>query len=445
MLAVLVSPERATVTNFICASGSRHADWSADYRMYSRERVDPMALFSAARERLLGALPEGAPLVVALDDTMVRKTGPRIHGVKYRRDPLSPKFQTNLVRGQRYLQMSGAWPLADGSAPMIPLDFLHVPGASKLAKDADEEASAAWREEKKQKSLNTQALTRIKALQAACPDGRIIHLCGDGSYTNGAIIKGLPETMVYIGRTRKDMVLHHAPKPPAGGKGRPRKYGDLAPTPEALRQDEGTPWTPVGAYAAGQRHDFKIKTMAPAFWRKSGMDIPLRVVVVAPLGYRLKKGGRLLYRQPAYLVCTDPDLPVEVLLQNYLHRWGIEVNFRDEKNLVGTGEAQVRTESSNATLPAATVAAYGLLRVAALTQMSRGGACAGIPRSKWIRYETPDGHLPPTCQLIRQLRLETFSAALRPGIIGHFMDKGSPCKTMGKIPFDLPAALFSAA
>ncbi|MDR2051685.1 MAG: hypothetical protein LBQ63_07950, partial [Deltaproteobacteria bacterium] len=37
------------------------------------------------------------------------------------------------------------------------------------------------------------------------------------------------------------------------------------------------------------------------------------------------------YRNPAYLLCTDPDLPVERLLQAYLWRWEIELNFRDEK------------------------------------------------------------------------------------------------------------------
>ena len=84
-------------------------------------------------------------------------------------------------------------------------------------------------------------------------------------------------------------------------------------------------------------------------------------MVIAPLGYRLRNGSRMLYRQPVYLICTDPDLPLEKLLQYYLRRWGIEVNFREEKAIIGTGEAQVRIPSSNQHLPAVTVAAYAIL------------------------------------------------------------------------------------
>jgi hypothetical protein len=44
-------------------------------------------------------------------------------------------------------------------------------------------------------------------------------------------------------------------------------------------------------------------------------------------GYRLREGSKLLYRQPAFLICTDSTLSVQHLLQSYLWRWDIEVNF----------------------------------------------------------------------------------------------------------------------
>lgn len=47
----------------------------------------------------------------------------------------------------------------------------------------------------------------------------------------------------------------------------------------------------------------------------------------------------MLYRQPAFLVCTDPQMTLEDLLQDYLWRWDIEVNFRDEKTIMGVGQA----------------------------------------------------------------------------------------------------------
>ena len=213
-----------------------------------------------------------------------------------------------------------------------------------------------------------QTLGHLKTLRATTPAARRLILAGDGGYTNAGLLKGLPENTACIGRMRKDALLHHPPAPrEPGAKGRKQSCGEQAPTPEALLRDNEAPWQEVEAFAAGKRHIFKIKTMDSVLWRKAGAEKKLRILVIAPLGCRLKKGGKLLCRQPAYLLCTDPALPLAEALQYHLWRWGIEVNFRDEKSLIGTGQAQVRGEESNAHLPAATVAACSHLWLAALT------------------------------------------------------------------------------
>ena len=154
MLSVLLCPEKSTLTNLICTGGRQQQDWSADYRLYSRERVEEKVLFATVREQIEQSLPPQAPLVVAMDDTLMRKRGTHIHGVAWRRDPLGPPFQTNLVRGQRYLQFSAAWPLEEGAARMVPIGFFHAPPAGKLPKDADAATLAQYREEQKQRALN---------------------------------------------------------------------------------------------------------------------------------------------------------------------------------------------------------------------------------------------------------------------------------------------------
>ena len=136
MLASLVSPCRATVTNLICLCGRADLDWSSDYRLYAKDRVDPALLFRHALQALHAHLPPEQPLVVAVDDTLVRKSGTKIHGVGWKRDPTGPHFQTNFVRGQRYVQLSAAWPGPDGQARMIPVDFTHAPTPPKPSKKA---------------------------------------------------------------------------------------------------------------------------------------------------------------------------------------------------------------------------------------------------------------------------------------------------------------------
>lgn len=446
MLATLLSPCRGTLTNLICLCGRAHLDWSADYRLYSQERVDPQLLFRHSLLEVHAHLPPQAPLLVAIDDTLVRKTGPKIDGVGWKRDPLGPAFQTNLVRGQRFVQLSAAWPGPDGQARLIPVDFTHAPSPPKPGKRASPAECDQYKEKQKQQRLNSVAIERIKHLRQTLPTSRRLVIAGDGSYTNGDILKDLPEDTVYIGRIRKDAVLHALPGPPPATGRRP-SYGAQVQTPEQLRTDDTAPWQAIEAFAAGKRHAFKVKTLAQSLlWRKSGAKCPLRVIVIAPVGYRLRKGSRLLYRQPAFLICTDPDKPLEEVIQEYLWRWGIEVNFRDEKTLLGAGEAQVRDASSNRNQPAVTVAAYALLWIAVLKMKAQGHEPPQLQPPKW-RSTGRDGAAPTssTADLLRALRCELWADQLSAPSFSAFATPPS-CDTNTQKPIpSLPHALFSAA
>jgi hypothetical protein len=453
MLACLLCPERLTVTNLICTGGGQQQDWSAHYRLYSQDRVQESVLFDEVRTALLHALPAQQPLVVAIDDTLVRKRGAHIEGVGWRRDPLGPPFQTNLVRAQRYLQFSAAWPLAEGAARMVPIGFFHAPSAAKLAKEAqaDAQEQKLHRERQKQMSLNSHALAQMRQLRACCEASRSIIFCGDGSYTNAAVLRSLPEGCTYLGRMRKDALLHELPtlkRPEANG--RPLSYGPKTMTPEELRTDEATPWSRVEAFAAGKRHSFRIKTLGPVLWRKADAALPVRIVVIAPLGYRLRKGCALLYRQSAYLLCSDADLPLEQLLQYYLWRWGIEVNFREQKSLIGTGQAQVRGAASNQHLPAVTVAAYAMLWTAALRLHQGAETLHLLQPPRWrAKPDERQQPLPTTGDLLRLLRYQTWAGALRPSSLCHFTTTKLNKTTWQKPPSShrpsLPGILFAVA
>jgi len=93
--------------------------------------------------------------------------------------------------------------------------------------------------------------------------------------------------------------------------------------------------------------------------------------------YRFKNGGKLLYRQPAFLVCTDPQMALEDFLQDFLWRWDFEVNFRDEKTHLGVEQAQVRTEASNQNGPALLPCRIDSHRTTAHTPIQPGSRAAG--------------------------------------------------------------------
>ena len=109
--------------------------------------------------------------------------------------------------------------------------------------------------------------------------------------------------------------------------------------------------------------------------------------MIRPLSYRLKKGGKLLYRKPAYLICCDNDLDIETLLQAYLWRWEIEVNFHDEKSVIGCGQAQVRNEIAAVKVPQFVVAMHAFVHLADHILQKSTSAMA-LPKANWEQKNT---------------------------------------------------------
>ena len=144
-------------------------------------------------------------------------------------------------------------------------------------------------------------------------------------------------------------------------------------------------------------------------WRSAGQKHNLQLVVIRPLGYRLTKSSKMLYREPAYLICADNGLQIENLLQDYLWRWEIEVNFREEKTLLGCGQAQVRNPESAECVPAFISAIYAILHLAAHRALKLSGQ-ALLPRPKWYLKKDVKRH--STGDLINNLKAQAWTKAI---------------------------------
>jgi hypothetical protein len=399
-----------TITGLLTTSGQQFSDWSADYRMYSKGRVESDALFASVR-RTLCSRQEG-PVVVALDDTRLRKTGKKTHGVKYMRDPMGPPFHTNLTLAQRFLQISMASSEADGRGRMIPLDWVHAPIPQKPKKRAEAKELEAYKQKVKDSRIGVVANKRLEYLrQQLDKDGlkdKRLWAAVDGGFTNKTVLKNLPENTSLVGRIRSDAKLYHLPCAQQE-RGRRRCYGERAPTPEELRQDESIPWQEIKAFFGGKQRTLRVKQLRPVRWRAAGGDKNLQMIVLAPTPYRLTKTGRLLYRKPAYLICTDPEADLRDVIQYYLWRWDIEVNFRDEKSILGVGEAQVRTIESVQNVTACAVAAYAMLLTAATKVKDATDEVPVLPPPKWHRKRSARAS---TMDLVRNLRNQLLSRSI---------------------------------
>ena len=451
-LSQLACLGRHTLAALICTAGRQWQDWSADYDLFSQSPWHVQRLFDPVIAGTLERLPPPMPIVTALDDTHLPKAGKKTPGVGWRRDPMGPPFQCNLIRAQRFIQMSVVLAAVDGPtrAVMLPIRFEHAPSVPKPRRSAGPEAWKAYNHKCRQDNLSTRGLAIIKDVRHVLDQrhnaaDRQLIVAVDASYTNQFVIKGLPERTTLIGRVRKDAKFFHPPSPQQQCcRGRTRRYGRPAPTPEQLRQEASIPWHRVEAFAAGKVHTFRVKTCGPLLWKKAGADKPLRLAVIAPVGYRLRKDSKLLYRQPAYLICLDPELPLGKLVQYYLWRWPIEGNHRDEKQAVGVGEAQVRSEHSVDRQPAFAVASYAMLRLAGVQAFGLEATECTVPPPKWRASSNKQGL--SVQDLIQQLRREVWAYALDQlnGNFDSFTTAMKPVVKLSKCQLPLaPAAVYA--
>jgi hypothetical protein len=385
-------------------------DWSKAYRLYSKH-IDQDSLFEPVLDGAAAFLSGNEALVVAIDDSHRGKTGEHIPGVGWHRDPLGPQFHTNLARLFRFIQISAAIrdPDHPGQARMVPIAFGMIPKLKKPGKDASEKEKAEFEEIRKANSPGAHAarlLQRLRQSLNAMPghENRTVWVCGDGAYSNCTTLQNLPPNTVYIGRTRDDLHIHEvAPPAPKGKRGRKPEYGQKLPTPGEIRKDKSIPWKTITVEKSGKETTVRYKNITRVKWRKAASKSVVQIVVIAPLRYRKRKNGPYRYTKPAYLICTNSRVPVGQLIQAYFWRWGIEVNFREEKQIMGTGQAQVRNSASVSTAPAVAVATYAALLLAGIRCYGFRGKPESCEPPKWYRKKKEKMRM-TTSDLINELK-----------------------------------------
>jgi hypothetical protein len=335
-------------------------------------------------------------------------------------------------------------PGKDGGYRLAPIAFVHTPTPQKPKRKATAGELAQYRLDARASRLSLRATEQMIQLRQSLDQDaggapRTLILAFDGGYTNSTVLKNIPPRTTCIGRIRKDAKLCFTPAPaPSKARGRRLRYGSDAPTPEQFRTDDSEPWQTMTFTHSGVTHQLRYKRRQNMMWRTAGVQQILQLVVIAPLAYRLRQGSKLLYRDPGYLICTDPQLEARQIIEAYLQRWDIEVNFRDEKTLLGVGQAQVRAKASVQSAPAFTVAAYGMLLVAA--QRAFGNSEEGLlPQPKWA--VSSKGPRTSTQQMIHQLRAEVWGRGLGIQSFSGFASNLPTITKPEKCPFPLASAV----
>jgi len=402
-----------TISQGICILGRSQQDWSADYKMYSRSPWSAEGLFDPVVDEYLQRYPNG-PVVMPMDDTKVHKTGKRIPGASWQRDPMSPPFHVNFIWGLRFLQASLLFPHhheGNFSARAFPVRFQHVPVVPKPPKAATEDELKQYRTLRGNKNLSTAALGLIESFRQLLDQKGAAHrqllVPVDGSFCNRTFFKTPISRVDLLARCRKDARLCF----PDLSQSR-RKYAVEVFTPEDVRKSDRLQWKQTRIYFGSKRRKVRYKVLDDVLWRRGAATRTLRLIVIAPIPYKMSTHSCVHYRDPAYLLSTDRKTSPKRLLQHYFDRWQIEVNHRDEKTLLAVGHSHVRSPLSVPRQPAFTVACYSMLLLSCLRHCGPGRTPNFPPLPKWRNSPPNRPSLQDMLTLLRKNLCETSVSSL---------------------------------
>lgn len=356
---------RRTIARSWLVKGGK-GDFSSEYKLHSRSKWEEEKLFKPMIEQAL-KINKGKFLAIAVDDTKIKKSGKTISTARWQRDAMSPGFHMNLQWGLRYLHAAILVRLEEKyqvSARAIPIFFKEVPAVKKPGRRAREEEIQAYKKEIKTNNLSVHSVEMMKEMRKEIDQSgareQIIAWTVDGSFCNQKIFKTDLERAIIIARGRKDAKLCFENQ-----QGR-AYYAKDKFTPEEMLKDENLPFKETEIFHGAKYRKVYYKEVGDVLWQRGGGRKKLRLIVVRPIPYRKTKKGKLLYRQPAFLLTTDLESHATELLQIYFDRWQIEVAHKELKQNCGLGHAQVRNPNSVSRQPALQVATYSAIHLAAL-------------------------------------------------------------------------------
>lgn len=356
--------------------------WPHDraHYFFARARWSPEDL-GIAMARLVVALlvPDGAPVLVAIDDTLLKRRGKKVWAASW--------FHDGSAAGPRPVGFGNNWVVA-GIVVAVPFLTRQVclPVLARLVVKNTTSSSRLY-----------LARRMIESLAGALP-GRTIHGVGDAAYS-GKDLGGLGETITWTTRLRADAALHGLPPRRTGRRGRPRLKGDRLPALKILAARAAFTQVTVTRYGKTTTIEAAVVT---CLWYSVFGSRPVQVVLIRD---RKTSGYDLA------LVSTDQAATAAQVIERYAARWSIEVAFEDAKSIFGAGQARNRTAGAVRRTVPFTLACQTL---AMLWYATAGHHPADIDdrrdREPWYTTKTQ----PATADMIAKLRRVLIAARYRP-------------------------------
>jgi len=280
------------------------------HRFFSHARWSSQQL-SAVLARLVVTMlvAEHAPVLVAIDDTLFHRRGPKVHAASW--------FHDGSATGAKKVGYGNNWVIA---AIVVRLPFLDRPlalpvGFALVHKGTEDSRLALAR--------------RLVERLALTLPGRRIDVVADSAYA-GRTLRALPPGITWTTRLRSNAALYQLAPPRTGRRGRPRLKGDKLPALAEIATTATFTATLVHRYGAQATVRAAVLN---CLWY--GVFGPQQVKVVLVRDRNTAGYG-------IALISTDLGANATQLIERYAARWSIEVAIEDAKQTTGVGQARNR-------------------------------------------------------------------------------------------------------
>jgi hypothetical protein len=323
LYGTILAPGRRTVTAALRAMGLADDKHFTNYhRVLNRDQWSPWVLSKILLDLIISIfLPAGAPLILAIDETLERRRGSKIKYKGWFRDAIrSTANHVSKSLGIRWICLavlvSVPWSQRLWALPFMVVPALGPKTSAKL--------------EKRHRTIVDWAIIMVRKVRRWQPNREIV-LVGDGSYAAVTLVQYCQrrkQPVKLVSRLRLDARLFDFPGPqPKGKRGPKPKKGARQPKLASRLTDPKTRWQPLKIpWYGGEEKVIEIVT-GKSLWHRRGMDpVPIRWVLIRCPEDSFK---------PEAIFCSDPNVSAAQIISWFIARWNIEVTFEEVRAHLG--------------------------------------------------------------------------------------------------------------
>lgn len=327
----VLSPRARTVTACLVAAWPWvKKGWQAYENVLRRAQINMLPLSRILFALALRLAPEGTPLYLAVDESLVRRWGPLVPAVGMHRDPVQSSHGRNAVNpGHKWVVLSVVvrLPYMSGPVALPILSALYTPPHPPKRN----RTRPLYR---RHRTVSELALLLVQLVVRWAPERRFI-VAGDGAYATHRLAAALRPQSPHKALRRTSLVSRfyfdaatYAEPQPYSGVGRPRVKGQKLPSPKQVIQQARTDrWQPAVVQWYGAQRKLVWLCSRTGLWYKAGEGLKwIRWVVVRDSESE---------RRDEVFFTTDPALEPGQIVEAFVLRWSLETTFQEARRHLG--------------------------------------------------------------------------------------------------------------